>query len=171
MYEIGDFVVKAGNGICRVEEITKLDISLATKDKKYYMLVPIEEAKTKLYIPVDKENNGIRRVMTKEEAEDLVGEIPQIEEAWIADDKQRETRYKEIIHRGEPRELVSVIKSMYTRKQKRSAMGKKSTSVDERFFKLAESNLYAEFAFALGERKEDMLNFISNKLDRDVVEV
>lgn len=53
---------------------------------------------------------------------------------------------------------------MYFRKQQRIAAGKKSTSVDEHFFKLAENYLYTELAFAIGEKKENMKDIIIQKL-------
>ena len=56
---------------------------------------------------------------------------------------------------------------MYHRKQKRTALGKKNTSVDEHFFKLAENNLYTELAFAIGKQKEDMQGIIAEKIGAD----
>ena len=169
MYEIGDYVVKANNGICKVENIGHPDIASIGKGKQYFILVPLEEAKTKLYIPVDKENNGLRKVITEQEAWQIIEEIPSVEEAWIADDKQREQRYKEVIQSCDLKSLISIIKSMYNRKQKRTAQGKKSTSVDEHFFKVAENNLYTELAFAIGEKKENMKEIILKKLEKTAI--
>lgn len=169
MYEIGDYVVKANNGICKIEDIGHPDIASIGKGKQYFILVPIEEAKTKLYVPVDKENNGLRKVITEQEAWQIIEEIPSVEEAWIADDKQREQKYKAAIQSCDLKELISIIKSMYFRKQKRNALGKKNTSVDEHFFKVAENNLYTELAFAIGEKKENMKNIIMEKLDKSTV--
>ena len=164
MFEIGDFVVKANNGICRIDDIGYLDIASANKKRLYFYLVPIEESNTKLYVPVDKKDSGIRKVVTEEEAWKIIDEIPEIEEAWITDDKQREQKYKETIQSCDLEKLISIIKNMYNRKQKRTAMGKKSTSIDEHFFKVAENNLYTELAFAIGKNKEDMKQIICEKI-------
>jgi CarD family transcriptional regulator len=40
------------------------------------------------------------------------------------------------------------------------AQGKKNTAVDERFFKLAEDNLYGELEFALHKNKGEILDMI-----------
>lgn len=64
MFEIGDFVVKANNGICRIDDIGYLDIASANKKRLYFYLVPLEDNNTKLYVPVDKKDNGIRKVVT-----------------------------------------------------------------------------------------------------------
>lgn len=165
MFEIGDFVIKANNGICRVDNIGHLDIASANKERLYFFLTPLNEANTKLYVPTDKEDNGLRKVITEDEAWKFIDEIPQIDEAWISDDKQREQKYKEAIQSCDLERLMSIIKSMYTRMQKRTAQGKKNTSVDEHFFKIAENNLYTELAFAIGKNKEDMYNIIVEKIE------
>lgn len=164
MFEIGDFVVKANNGICRIDDIGYLDIASANKKRLYFYLVPLEDNNTKLYVPVDKKDNGIRKVVTEEEAWKLIDEIPEIEEAWITDDKLREQKYKETIQSCDLEKLISIIKNMYNRKQKRTAMGKKNTSIDEHFFRVAENNLYTELAFAIGKNKEDMQQIICEKI-------
>ena len=43
-------------------------------------------------------------------------------------------------------------------------MGKKNTSIDEHFFRVAENNLYTELAFAIGKNKEDMQQIICEKI-------
>ena len=42
--------------------------------------------------------------------------------------------------------------------------GKKSTVSDERYFRLAENYLYSELALALGKRKEEMRQLISDTI-------
>jgi CarD family transcriptional regulator len=43
-----------------------------------------------------------------------------------------------------------IIKNLYRRKEERLAQGKKCTSIDERYYKIATHNLHSELAFALG---------------------
>ncbi len=120
MFEIGDFVIKANNGICRVDDIGHLDISSANKERLYFFLTPLNETNTKVYVPTDKADNGLRRVITEDEAWRFIEKIPKIAEAWISDDKQREQKYKEAIQSCDPVKLMSIIKSMYARMQKRA---------------------------------------------------
>lgn len=164
MFEIGDFVVKANNGICKIEDIGRLDISSVNKDKLYFFLNPIGEVNSRLYVPVDKADTGLRKVVTEEEAWKIIEQIPNVEEAWISDDKQREQKYKEAIQSCDLQKLISIIKNMYHRKERRTALGKKNTSIDEHFFKLAENNLYTELAFAIGREKDEMRQIITDKI-------
>ena len=165
LFEIGDFVVKANSGICKIEDIGHLDISSANKDRLYFYLNPIGEANSRLYVPVDKADAGLRKVVTEKEAWEINEKIPEVEEAWISDDKQREQTYKEAIQSCDPQKLISIIKNMYHRKERRTAQGKKNTSVDEHFFKLAENNLYTELAFAIGREKDEMKKIIAEKIE------
>lgn len=163
MFEIGEFVVKANSGICKIEDIRHLDISTVDSNRMYFCLSPIGEVNSKLYVPVDKANIGLRKVVT-EEAWKIIDQIPKIEEAWITDDKQREKRYREVIQSCDLEKLISIIKNMYHRKEMRTAQGKKNTSIDEYFFKLAENNLYTELAFAIGREKDEMRQIIEDRI-------
>ena len=53
VFEIGDYVIKAHNGICRIEDILHLDLPNADKDRLYYLLIPLENKNSKLYVPTD----------------------------------------------------------------------------------------------------------------------
>lgn len=142
------------------------------KQKLYYLLVPLSDTNMKLYVPVENAQKVLRKVLSEEEAWEVIHDIPKIEEICIENEKQREEKYKEAIRECNPKKLVSIIKTMYQRKQKRNAQGKKNTATDERYFKLAEEYLYAELAFALGKNKNEMCKFIQEtieKSDRSVV--
>lgn len=164
MFEIGEYVMSTGNGICRIEDITHPEFVTSNSDKMYYLVVPVDEKTSKLYIPTDNAVGKIRGVMKEEEVDSLVNEIPHIEEVWVDNDKQRENAYKQYIASEDPRKLVSIIKSIYNRKQERMSNGKKSTAVDDRYFKLAEHILYSELAFVLGKETDEMEGFIAQRI-------
>ncbi|SFG77539.1 transcriptional regulator, CarD family [Lachnospiraceae bacterium C7] len=165
MFEIGEFVVNANNGICRVEDIVHLDMSAASKKKKYYLLIPIEEKTAKVYIPVDNNNHKIREVMNEDQAWEVIERIPTVEKLEVLSDKQREQKYKEAIQSCNPEKLIAMIKNVHERTQKRNALGKKTTAIDERYFKQAENNLFTELAFALGRDKQEMRGIIADRLE------
>ena len=98
--------------------------------------------------------------MTEEEAWNLIHRINEIDELTIENENVREQRYKETIRGGNPESLVGIIKMTYIRNKKREDAGKKGTAMDERYFELAENNLYSELAFALNKSKEDISDLI-----------
>ena len=160
MYKIGDYIVKNGNGVCKVENVTHLDMAAIDKNKLYYMLAPINDENGKIYVPVDSSAQRIRKVMSMEEAYNLIDKISAVQEIDISNAKLREQKYKEIIKEFEPESLLRIIKTTYLRKQQRLEQGKKSTAVDEHYLALAEKLLFSELCLALKKDREEVHNLI-----------
>ena len=55
MFEKGEYISYGHSGICRVEDITRLDIPGVDRKKLYYVLVPLNIKGSRIYYPVDKE--------------------------------------------------------------------------------------------------------------------
>lgn len=165
MFEKGEYVVYAGSGICRVDDITRLDMAGIDKKKLYYDFTPLHMAGSKIYSPVDSDRVTIRKVLTEEEAHQLIDEIPEIEELWVGNEKMREEKYKEALLTCSCRDLVKIIKTLYLRKQERLSQGKKITVIDERYLKMAEDNLYSELAFAMDKEKNEMAGIIADRIE------
>jgi CarD family transcriptional regulator len=160
MYKIGDYIVKSMNGVCRIENISYLDIPGADRNKMYYLLIPLEDNKGKIYAPTDVIDASTRAVMSEEDAWKLIDKMPEVEEMWIENDKQRQEKYKEVVKKCEPEALVGIIKMAYEHKNKRMIQGKKNTVVDERYFQIAENNLYSELGFVLHKNKEEIYDLV-----------
>lgn len=158
MFQISNYVISATNGICQIKD--RLAMNLSGTEREYFLLVPVEEQSAKVYIPVESVGSRVRPILSKEEALSIIHSIPTIAETWVENEKERERIYKAAINSKEPKQLISIIKTMYRRKQERQDAGKKCTAVDERYFKIAENQLFAELAFALGEQKENMRQII-----------
>ena len=167
MYEIGSYVVKANNGVCRIADVLHLDLPGTDKNRLYYLLIPLENKNSKLYVPTDTAEQSLRKALDETKAWEIIRSIPEVEAAWIANDKLREQAYKEALRSCDPTALVSIIKNLYLRKKQRIEQGKKSTATDERYFKLAEDHLYAELAFALGKEKGEMKQIIIDTIDQE----
>lgn len=164
MFEIGEYIVYGVKGVCQVEDITHIDIAGADKNRLYYVLTPIGESSGKIYAPTDNQKVMMRRIISKEEADRLIEELPQIEMLWVPNDKQREAKYKEALSTCDYRAWVSIVKTLYVRKQERVAQGKKVTALDERYMRTAENELYSELSLTLGIPKTEMENYIKERL-------
>ena len=164
MFEVGEFVVYGSKGVCRIVDISHIDISGADKDRLYYVLSPIGDKNAKIYAPTDNLKITMRKVISKEEADKLILELPEIELLWVPDDKQREAKYKEVMRTCDYRAWVSIVKTLYLRKKERTAQGKKTTALDERYMKAAENELYGELSLTLGIPREEMEDYIKDKI-------
>ncbi len=164
MFEKGEYVVYENSGICQVMDVTTMDMAGFPKDRLYYVLRPDGKKDGRIFTPVSNGKLALRRMMTPEEAEQLIQEIPDIEALGIPNEKCREERYKECIRSCECRELVRIIKTIYIRKKERISQGKKTTATDERYLKIAEDNLYSELSMLLGVPKNKMGSYIMGRL-------
>lgn len=165
MFKKGEYVVKANTGICIIDDIIMKQLTETAPSKEYYVLIPLNDEKARLFVPTTSDSSNMRPAMTEEEAWELIRSIPEIEVKWIENDKTREKEYKEVMRSNDPTALVSIIKNLYTRNRRREEQGKKVTAVDDRYFKLAELTLYSELAHALGKKTADMQSVISSVLN------
>ncbi len=162
MFEVNDTVIYGNHGVCRITEIGTLSLSMADKQKQYYTLRPVYQPSAVIYAPVENPKTLMRPVISKEEAEQLIKEVPDIDSVWIANEKEREHQYKAALQTCDCRELVKIIKTLYMRKAARIQNGKKVTAVDEKYFRLAEAQLYEELAYALDMEKSQIAPYISD---------
>lgn len=161
MFQVNDIVIYGNRGVCKVIDRGFLSMSVADKEKEYYTLRPLYQKETIVYVPVGSNKTVMRPIITKEEAEDLINDIPSLESAWAANERERENQYRTALKSCDCRELVKMIKTLYERCSSRIRAGKKAAAVDERYFRMAEEQLYQELAYIFGMKKEDVGPFIA----------
>ena len=149
MFEKCEYVVYGTKGVCQVEDITHVDMPGADKERLYYVLCPVHNTSGKIFSPIDNQKIVMRKVISEDEAKELIAEIPSIEELWISNEKEREAKYKEAVLSCDYKDWVGVMKTLYIRKQRRIAQGKKVTALDEKYLHLVENELYDELSIAL----------------------
>lgn len=164
MFQIGEYIIYGANGVCKVKEIGNIKLGNHKSDKIFYTLEPVFCKGSTVYTPVDSDKVIMRELITNEEAEKLINEIPCIEFIWVADDKQREQIFKEAMRKYDCREWVKVIKTLYLRKQERIAEGKKVTTIDEKYLHAAEESLYSELSLVLEIPKEKVQEYIATRV-------
>ena len=166
MFEKGEYIIYGTSGVCKIEDITTMNMANVPKDKLFYVLSPSSQKGGRIFTPVDNSKAVMRRVLSKEEAAQLIDEIPVIEELWITNEKMREEKYKECMRSGDCREWIKIIKTLYLRKQERTAQGKKITATDERYLKMAEDYLYSELEIPLEIPKAQMEAYITRQIEQ-----
>lgn len=164
MFKIGDWVVYGGKGVCKVMDVGKLESICVARDRLYYTLEPCSSHDSRIFTPVDNEKVVLRPAMNEQEAMELIDSIHNVDTLWISDEKSRENNYKEALRSCECTQLVKMIKTIYFRKKSRMEMGKKMTASDEKYFRIAEDQLYNELAVALNMDKEKVKKFIEERV-------
>lgn len=161
VFQTGDYIIYGTRGVCCVKNVGTLEFSQVA-DRLYYTLEPLYMPGSVVYAPVEANGVIVRPVMSRDEAMELINCIPEIEELWIRDEKSRENAYKDAIKGCDNRELVRIIKTIYNRGRSRMAEGKKITVADNKYFKLAEENLYGELAVSLSMTRDEVKAFVTD---------
>lgn len=160
MYKIGELVVYGTYGVCEISNIGSIDLPMIDKTKQYYTLTPYYKREDVVYASVENDSTIMRSVITKEDANALIKQIPDIKETVISNEKERENTYKTTIRTCDVTQLIGIIKTISRRKNERLINGKKVTVLDERYLKQASEQLYGELAVALDMDKADIENYI-----------
>lgn len=170
MFAVNDYIVYGNHGVCKVENIGTVSLAMVDKNKVYYTLRPVYKNEAVVYAPVENPKSVIRPVLTKEDADKLIEEIPSLESVWIGNEKERELQYKAALRSCDCRKLIRIIKTLYQRKVDRIKDGKKVTVVDERYFRQAEDQLYGELAFAMSMERNQVGEYLNTRISELVVE-
>lgn len=161
MYKVGEYIHHANRGICQVEEITTMKTDNKSAEKKYYKLIPLESTASTLFTPVDNPKVMMRRVMTREDAEKLIGEIPAIRSVQIPDERKLESFCRAQLASVDCKDWVGLIKTLYHRRKKRLDAGKKVAASEEKYFQSATERLNTELAMAIGILPEAVDDYIA----------
>lgn len=160
MFSVGDYIVYGHNGICRVADITHPEIPGADNGRLYYVLIPEKTRDSRLFCPADNDKIILRKVVSAEEAKEIIAESKSIEPLQVTNDRMRDDSYKNVMKSCDLRQWVQIIKALLIRKKEREESGKKITATDERYLKMAEEGLYSELALATGRDKAEIREII-----------
>lgn len=165
MFETGEYVICGNNSVCLIKDITTLNINGVDKKRKYYILKPVYSEGSTVYVPIDAVQASMRRVLSREKADELVASIPEVPALTIKDEKAAESLYKECMQSNDCEEWVKLLKTLHSRKKKRLEKGNKVTAVDSKYTKLVEENLCGELAIVFGITKNEVKDFIAKKME------
>lgn len=156
MFSIGEYVACGNKGVCKVDQITTLDISGVDKNEEYYILKPVYSAASTVYVPVAVANESIRSILTAEEAKAVISKVSEIKCLEIPNEKLVETEYKGCVRSNDIKLLVSLLKTIYERRRKRIEAGRKETAVDAKYYRIAADFLFGELAISLDVPKNEV---------------
>lgn len=171
MFCEGEMIIYGNTGVCRVQGIGHPDgVRGIDSTRLYYTLAPVYQPGV-IYAPVDTPV-FTRPVLSRREAEELIGQIPVIteEECPSRDQKLLSAHYRGFLESHRCEDLIQLIKTVYSRSRRSQAAGRKPSQVDQLYLKRAESLLYGEFAVALGIEPSEVVPYIARRIDGDGAE-
>lgn len=168
MFQPGELVVYGLTGVCRVLEIARPNISMTDAGRDYYILKPLYQDGV-IYTPVDQAKTPMRPVMSREEAEALIDQIPEIKVDYPKNlsntDLSRE--YSQKLKSQDHLELMKLTMELYVKNQDAKEKKRHLGSVDERYWKQAEQLLHGELATALGIPLEELKGYIAKRVGKE----
>lgn len=166
MFHPGELVVYGTTGVCRVEEITRPNLTGADRNRQYYLLKPLFQDGV-IYAPVESAKVPIRPVISAEEAEALIDLIPTVQaEACRAPTLQALAQhYQAAVRSHNCRDLLELMMSIYAKRQQAEAQKRQLGMVDERYMKQAERLLYGELSIALGIPFDEVQPYIARRVE------
>lgn len=163
MFEVNDLVMYGGIGVCRVEAIEAPDFG-KTDDELYYVLDPVYHSGT-IYAPVENQKVFIRPVISAEQANDLIDEMPKVHtEIYRGRSiQQLSGYYQSIIDSHKCLDLIKLTKSIHKKKVAASRQNRRLGQIDRKFMKKAEDLLFGELAAALDIPIEEVEDYIAER--------
>lgn len=159
-----DYVIYKGSGICKYagKESKCFD---GKNSVEYFKFIPVSSSSSSYYVPTDKLEGKIRRLLTKEELLEIIDHLPTESADYSSNCRERKLEFDDIMRSENYTEMLCMIYSIYKHTEKIKANGKRMSASDERVFRAAESRLYPEFAVVLGICAEEVAEFISERLE------
>lgn len=159
MFQVDSFVVYK-NDVCKVKEVKKNHFN----NEDYYLLIPVNDESLKIEVPVSNKYGFIRKLLTKNEIEVILNQIPNIDVIRV-DDRMIENEYRNLLKNGKHLDLVRIIKTTYLRNKNRTDNNKKIGEKDSMYFRLAEKYLYTEFSVVLNLSYEETKEYVISRVE------
>ena len=165
-FQKGEYVVYDNAGVCCIADITKMKFSYERVERLYYILRPINNQASTVYVPVDNEKQvqKMRYVFTKEEIDKILYSTKDECLVWNEDKKQRSEEFKKILSEKDQRQMLLLASCIYLKREELIEKGKKLSNADEQVLKEAERFINEEFAFSLQLSEGDTAQYIQSKL-------
>ncbi|MBQ6377140.1 MAG: CarD family transcriptional regulator [Lachnospiraceae bacterium] len=159
----GDTVVHLRDGICEITGTAEMGRQFEKPDE-YYVLQPLYETASKLYIPIARADRFLRDPLTKEEAEALIRRIPEMDTVWITDEKKRQAMLLDARKNASIETLLSLVHLFYEKKQEYAQAGRRFHTTDEQFLKDMDVRICREFAYTLGITPAEVPDYIRDRV-------
>lgn len=166
-HQKGNHVRYAQNGVCLIEDMIKMHAPFDTGLKDFYVLKPVADPSSKIFVPVDNEvlTDRMEYILSKQEVDALIISMKECAIPWIEDRNERLNSFNSILRQCDQQELLRLVSCIYLKKQQLAEIKKPLPSSDEIVLRKAERLIENEFSFILDVRREEVGQYIREKLE------
>lgn len=169
-YAKGDYVVHPGQGVCQVEGVVENVVSAGgqaagQRTCQLYQMSPVKVPRVRITYPVAQEDR-LRPVISAKEARALIDGAARLDDDTF-DSQQGWTlqeHFTEVLHAGDCREVLRVVKTMHDRMADAQVAGRKPRACYAAIFKDARQRLLGELSVALGLPDTEVERLICDRL-------
>ena len=159
MYKIGMVVSYGLEGVCTITQIKQQKFGKSDDPKDFYVLSPINDPISKIYVPLDNEIlvSKMRLLCSADEINALAEALCDKTMEWIKESRQRSHTFRAIISECKIEKLILLIKTISMQEQILFTQGKHLTQGDELVLKKAQNILVGEFSITTNISNEEIL--------------
>ena len=159
-YKIGDYVLYGVSGSCEIVDIGTL--SFGGPDKIYYSLKPIYDSRSTIYVPVAKEDDIIRKNLSKKQAGEVLDASKKTKAIKLTVNRDN---CDPIIKSGDNEKLASLIKLLRDMRRENRKSHKGLNIQEERILADAERVFFSEIATAYNIPMDECVSTYTEVLD------
>jgi RNA polymerase-interacting CarD/CdnL/TRCF family regulator len=161
-YQKGDHVRYGTNGVCVIADIETMTSMDRRSVKDYYVLRPVAESGTKIFVPLDNPAllGKMHAILTREEINEAIRQSAADPLPWVGDRNRRSEAFQEILKTAEPFPLLQLCSCIHGRRLQLIQEGKRLSGSDEAILKQAERLVENEFAFSLDIPRSEVAAYI-----------
>ena len=127
MFSKGSYVIYRAEGVCVISDIKTEKFNALDKETQFYILNPVNDTKSMLYVPVDNEalTGMMRPLLSADEIMALAEELRSERIELVPDSRGRNSQLRDILARGDRRELIVLLNTLDDFMEKVVANGRK----------------------------------------------
>lgn len=160
MLSIGKVIVHKKHGICKISQ----HLQMAGQD--YYQIVPNFDESMSIFVPVNKEQELLREVLTKSEADDLISYMRDIGKDLIEDTKERRDTFHKKFSSGELKDLAYICRKLFLLKKAKEETNSKFCTTDSAMFEKANKMLLDELSIAYNIDRSQIFEYVSKLINQ-----
>lgn len=155
MFEIGEYVVHSGHGLCTILEINV--------EEQFYKLETYHN-KMLIKIPMDKAPLFLRSILSKNEIFKALNEAAFLPCDYTKDNKERKLQFQKLVFSNDIMDTLSILKMLYHMIEVKKLEKKTLGSFDTQFLQQAERKLFNEVAVATNMTKDEAQSLVFERL-------
>ncbi len=165
MFSLGDKVIYGSDGVFTVSEYTSSPID-KSDTRQFYLLRPLHGPEGNIIItPFENETTRMRLAMSYDDALSFIDSFPSIPLLTVEREKNRREVYRKALEgKVTAYTLVSIIKTVRSRREELAKIKKRVSESDNDYEKKAKYCLYGELAVALNIPIDEVDGFIEERL-------